>query len=75
MKQSLTLVGSEKEVGPDDQCLRSAGAARFIGCSDALMRKWRAARMGPPFIRVGKRLVLYQKSDLKKFLEAHRVGG
>ena len=47
-------------------------AASIIGCSVALMRKWRLFDEGPAYCKIG-RLVRYRQSDLDSFLEAHRV--
>ena len=47
-------------------------AAKMIGCSVALMRKWRLFGEGPAFFKLG-RLVRYSHEDLDAFLAAHRV--
>jgi hypothetical protein len=48
------------------------GAAEIIGCSVALMRKWRRFANGPRYCKLG-RLVRYKQADIDDFLEAHRV--
>ena len=48
------------------------GAAAIIGCSVALMRKWRRFGNGPRYCKLG-RLVRYEQADIHAFLEAHRV--
>ena len=47
-------------------------AAKMIGCSVALMRKWRLFGGGPAYCKIG-RLVRYSYEDLDAFLVAHRV--
>ena len=47
-------------------------AAQLIGCSVALMRKWRRLGQGPNYVKIG-RLVRYRQADIDAFLEAHRV--
>ena len=47
-------------------------AAEMIGCSVALMRKWRTLGIGPAYVKVG-RLVRYRRADIESFLDANRV--
>ena len=47
-------------------------AASVIGCSVALLRKWRLFGEGPAYCKLG-RLVRYRHEDLDAFLAAHRV--
>jgi hypothetical protein len=47
-------------------------AAELLGCSVALLRKWRVTREGPAFCKLG-RLVRYAEADLLAFLNANRV--
>lgn len=55
-----------------ESLLDEQAAAAMIGCSAALMRKWRRLRQGPRYCKVG-RLVRYAASDIQAFLDAHRV--
>jgi predicted DNA-binding transcriptional regulator AlpA len=52
--------------------LNEREAAVVVGCSVALLRKWRLFREGPSYVKIG-RLVRYRQSDLDAFLEAHLV--
>jgi predicted DNA-binding transcriptional regulator AlpA len=52
--------------------LNEREAAEVVGCSVALMRKWRLFREGPPYVKIG-RLVRYRQADLDAFLDAHLV--
>jgi predicted DNA-binding transcriptional regulator AlpA len=47
-------------------------AAEIIGCSAALLRKWRLNREGPSYCKIG-RLVRYSRADIDAFLAAHRA--
>ncbi len=53
-------------------CLPEAEAARFLRCSRALLRKWRTKGGGPPFIRLGQRLVRYRTGDLEGWLNGQQ---
>jgi predicted DNA-binding transcriptional regulator AlpA len=57
---------------PDSNVLNERQAANMLGCSVALMRKWRRLGKGPSYSRIG-RLVRYQHEDIDEFLEANRV--
>ena len=53
--------------------LDQAGAARFMGCTVATIRRWSRKQAGAlPFYRIGNR-ALYRETDLREWLEAHRV--
>ena len=52
--------------------LNEREAAAVVGCSVALMRKWRLFREGPSYVKIG-RLVRYRQEDLNTFLDSHRV--
>ena len=52
--------------------LREADAARYIGLSQAYLRKSRLFGRGPAFVRL-RRTVMYRVRDLDQFLESHLV--
>jgi predicted DNA-binding transcriptional regulator AlpA len=56
----------------DSKVFDEREAAGFLGCSVALMRKWRLFREGPSYVKMG-RLVRYRQEDLTAFLDSHRV--
>lgn len=49
------------------------GAAQFLGFAKGTLQNWRWQKCGPAYVRVGKKKVIYQESDLKKFLDKHRI--
>ena len=52
--------------------LNEQEAANGLACSVALLRKWRQARTGVPFCRIG-RAVRYRPEDVEAFIEASLV--
>jgi len=48
-------------------------AAEQLGCSVALLRKWRQQKQGPRVVKMG-RLVRYRAADLEQFLNDHTRG-
>lgn len=48
-----------------------AWASEYIGVSPATLRAWRAAMMGPPYVKVG--LVWYYEDDLETWIRSHRI--
>ena len=52
--------------------LNEREAAAVVGCSVALLRKWRLFCEGPSYVKIG-RLVRYRMEDLDAFLDSHRV--
>ena len=49
--------------------------AQFLGVAVITLKMWRTRRVwqGPPFVKVGKRTVRYQREDLLQYLEGRRV--
>ena len=54
--------------------LRPKQAARYLGVSESVLAKMRMRAEGPPFLKLGKRVVLYRRSDLDEWLIWHRCG-
>ena len=54
--------------------LNTYGAAQFLGLSPAALKNWRkrSQRIGPNFIRVGRR-VRYSWKDLRNYLKRQTV--
>lgn len=47
-------------------------AARYLNLSPETLKRWREKRKGPPFTKVGARLIGYEPSDLDAFLTANK---
>lgn len=43
-------------------------AAAALGCAICTLRNWRSQKRGPRFVKVGRRLVRYRRSDLAEFI-------
>jgi predicted site-specific integrase-resolvase len=56
-----------------DQLLNEKDAAKRLGVSVQLLRKWRATRVGPVHMKLG-RCVRYSLPDLERFADAQRIG-
>src|SRR5690348_6488412 len=52
----------------DARLMDERSVADYLGCSVALIRKWRYSGVGPPVIRLS-RLVKYRRSDIDAFVE------
>jgi hypothetical protein len=57
---------------PDVFAVNTPTAAKFIGCSEALLRKLRALGNGPSFSKVGSKIV-YPIYELKKYIKSNLV--
>jgi predicted DNA-binding transcriptional regulator AlpA len=56
-----------------ERLLREREAAQLLCVSVQLLRRWRASREGPPFLKIGK-LVRYAASDLEEFARSRTLG-
>jgi hypothetical protein len=48
--------------------------ARFLRISSACLRRWRARGEGPPWLRVGERLVRYDLAAVQHWLKGQTEG-
>ena len=55
-----------------DHVLNDVGAAAFLGLAVQTLRGARSHREGPPYIKLGGRVV-YKVSDLEEYLNRHRI--
>lgn len=53
--------------------LRPRDVEEEFGIAEQTLANWRSTGRGPAFIRVSPRLVLYQRSEIAKWLAARRV--
>ena len=51
--------------------LDTAGAAKFVGVSKRTLEKWRYEGGGPPYLKLGRR-VLYCLGDLEEWIAGQR---
>lgn len=54
-------------LGPGD-LIDEKEAAAILAVATTTLRNWRALRQGPPFLKIGGRLVRYLRSDLSAFI-------
>jgi excisionase family DNA binding protein len=59
-------MGDQKEFY---ELLTTAEAAKYLRISIDTLKNWRRRKTGPPFKRVGDRLVAYRKADLDAWLD------
>ncbi len=52
---------------PLPKLLTQNQAAKFLGISHRTLENYRLTGAGPKYVRIGKRLVRYRKSDLLEF--------
>jgi hypothetical protein len=58
------------EISADEARLRARQAAVFLNISDPTLRAWRSQGIGPPWSRVGPKLVVYKLGDLREYAAA-----
>ena len=58
---------SEHEVDPDQVWLNAKQTARLICVSPATLHRWRSQGYGPPWIRMGNRIVRYRQADVMEW--------
>lgn len=51
---------------------RTPAAAEYLGISESWLEKLRLSGLGPRFIRLGRRAVVYDERDLDRWLDGHR---
>ena len=56
----------------NDRMLRTAEAAEYIGLSESTLAKMRLRGDGPPYIKAGRRVVLYDMQDVNAWLADRR---
>ena len=59
-----------KEKPPDKLLLTAKEASHLLSVTEKTLENWRAAKKGPPFVRLGElRGVRYKLDDLKKWID------
>jgi predicted DNA-binding transcriptional regulator AlpA len=64
----------ENNTDSDLRLLSERETARRLCVSAACLRRWRHMRGGPPWCRVGERLVRYDLAELRRWV-SERAGG
>jgi endogenous inhibitor of DNA gyrase (YacG/DUF329 family) len=44
-------------------------AARFLGVSGRTLANWRTREIGPPFVRISQRCIMYRSVDLQRWAQ------
>jgi predicted DNA-binding transcriptional regulator AlpA len=57
-----------KETTGDCELIPRREVARLLWVTGACLRNWRRRGLGPPWLRVGKRLVRYDVAELRKWI-------
>jgi hypothetical protein len=52
--------------------LRPRSVAKMLNVSVQCLAKWRRTDRGPPFVKIGKRKILYDMQDIAGWLTANR---
>ncbi len=52
----------------DDALIRRRDLSKFIPIANQTWARWACEGQGPPFIKVGRRLVAYRAGDLREWL-------
>lgn len=48
-------------------------AARILGLAVQTLRNWRFKRIGPSYLKIGRRAVRYQMSDLLEYIDSRKI--
>lgn len=48
-------------------------AAELLGLNQHTLKMWRLAKEGPPYIKMGKRIVRYSVEDLMQWCGSNRI--
>lgn len=59
----------------DSHPITERDAAVLIGCSEACLRRWRRLGKGPDFIKMGQRMVRYERAAVDRFLASNTNRG
>lgn len=51
------------------ELLSTPEAARHLGIAEQTLRGWRAEGRGPPYVKIGSKLVRYRAADLEAWIK------
>ena len=60
---------------PSVELLTPPEVAKLLKVKDITLRKWRAAGIGPAYIRVSGGVIRYDMVDIKNHINQQRIGG
>ncbi len=69
------MVVSVNETIGQQHLLKEAEVAKLLRVSVQLIRKWRATKEGPEFLRLGGKCVRYARTAIDEFIESHKKAG
>lgn len=55
--------------------LTSQELAKYLGLTEATIRNWQWAGQGPPFVRLGNKVIRYRREDVEKWLTEKAQAG
>lgn len=58
------------EPGADDDLLRTPEVAGWLGVSEPWLEIGRGVGYGPPFLKIGPRMIRYQRGAVRKWLRS-----
>ena len=58
------------EPGDDDDLLKTPTTADWLGVSDQWLETGRIVGYGPPFLKIGQRMIRYRRGDVRKWLRS-----
>jgi len=56
----------------DDTLIRRSDLSKYLPVATQTWARWACSGEGPPFIKVGRRLVAYRAGDLREWLRSQR---
>ena len=59
----------------DDALISAAMLPNYIPLAAQTFNRWRSERIGPPFIKLGKRTVAYRAGDIRAWIKAQKQAG
>ena len=54
----------------ESRLLTPEEAGAMLGIKIQTLSNWRTRKVGPPYVRVGQRLIRYRENDLQAFVDA-----
>ena len=54
----------------DDTLIRRTDVPNYVPVASQTLARWAVEGQGPPFIKVGRRLVAYRAGDLREWLKS-----